>query len=450
LQIDHSGRWTEAIGVGSNLATYEAAGLPDLRLEPTLVLSFVHQGQCATQRRRIPADGLLLGRGEVVFDDVFDDPRMLSRHAEVRIEGNKPFVRDLGGNGDTRLNGEVMHGDRELDPGDVLRLGDTLLVYAPSAAVTIPPEPELVGASASMSAVRRSVDAVAAFKHTVVITGETGTGKEVVARLIHQRSGRRGPFLAINCGAIAEGLLTSDLFGHVRGAFTGAVVEQQGLFRAGRGGTILLDEVAEIPLGLQANLLRVLEMHEVRPLGSASEIAVDVRVIATSHSELVDLVQAGRFRADLYARLAQWTIRLPPLRMRREDIPALTTHLLARADARGRRLTPDLAEALLVHDWPLNVRGLFNVLSVAVIAVPGDQPLALGAEVVSALQTSQSMVAVSTEHTPPPVFDKAALEQVLLRFQGRVAASARHLGISRPKLYRLLWGQGIEPVRYRG
>src|SRR3954471_6324020 len=258
-----------------------------------------------------------------------------------------------------------------------------------------------------MAAVRRSVDAVAARKHMVVVTGETGTGKEVVSRLVHQRSGRTGPFVAVNCGTFTEGLLASDLFGHVRGAFTGAVAEQQGLFRAARGGTLLLDEVAEIPLALQANLLRVLEMSEVRPVGGGRDVATDVRVIATSNRELVDLVQAGRFRADLYSRLAQWTIRLPPLRERREDIPALISHLLERCDGAGRTLTPDLAEALLVHEWPLNVRGLLTVLSVAVVSAPADEPLSLNPEVRLALWTTRSMVVgIDKIELPAAVLEK--------------------------------------------
>ena len=301
-----------------------------------------------------------------------------------------------------------------------------------------------------MIAVRRSVDAVAARKHMVVITGETGTGKEVVARLLHQRSGRTGPFVAVNCGTFTEGLVASDLFGHVRGAFTGAVAEQQGLFRAARGGTLVLDEVAEIPLVLQANLLRVLEMSEVRPVGGTRDFATDVRVIATSNRELVDLVQAGRFRADLYSRLAQWTIRVPPLRERRDDIPALTSHLLARCDGLGRKVTPDLAEALLMHDWPLNVRGLLTVLSVAVVATPDEEPLALGPDVQMALRTTRSMVLRDAEkNIEHAVLDKADLTRLMERFHGKVAAAARELGITRPKLYRLLWAQDIDPALFR-
>ena len=431
-------------------ATQSAAPLYDLGIEPTLVLTFAGRGNGGTQRRRIPRSGLVLGSGRLVFDDAFSDSRMAELHAAVRIEGGQVLLRDLGAEVGTRLNGQLLVGERALDPGDVIRLGDTLLVYAPSVPGSALPEPELIGASAGMAAVRRSVDAVAARKHMVVITGETGTGKEVVARLLHQRSGRSGPFVAVNCGTFTEGLLASDLFGHVRGAFTGAVSDQQGLFRAARGGTLLLDEVAEIPLPLQATLLRVLERHEVRPVGGTRDVATDVRVIATSNRELIDLVQAGRFRPDLYSRLAQWTIRLPPLRERREDIPALTSHLLSRCDGHGRKLTPDLAEALLLHDWPLNVRGLLTVLSVAVVSTPEDQPLLLGEEVKSALWTTRSMASPSTAKREPVVLDKAELTALMERFQGKVAAAARQLGVTRPKLYRLLWSQGIEPAAFRG
>jgi DNA-binding NtrC family response regulator len=426
------------------------AGVPTdgTALEPTLVLTFSARGGGGTQRCRIPHQGLLLGHDTVVFDDAFDDPRMAARHAMVRIEAGRVLVCDLGSEIGTRLNGQVLVGERTLEPGDVLRLGDTLLVYAPSAPSSVIAEPELVGTSAAMVAVRRSVDAVAGRKHMVVVTGETGTGKEVVARLVHQRSGRTGPFVAVNCGTFTEGLLASDLFGHVRGAFTGAVSDQQGLFRAARGGTLLLDEVAEIPLPLQATLLRVLEMHEVRPVGGTRDVATDVRVIATSNRELIDLVQTGRFRSDLYSRLAQWTIRLPPLRERREDIPALTSHLLARCDGLGRKLTPDLAEALLVHDWPLNVRGLLTVLSVAVVSSPDDEPLSLGPEVRLALWTTRSLTA-GPGKSEAAVLDEGDLTRLMERFHGKVAAAARHQGITRPKLYRLLWARGIKPAVFR-
>ena len=433
---------------GPILVTANGPPSESAELVPSLTLAFKNQG-CATEHRLIPRAGLMLGLGASVFDEPFDDTRMSVRHAEVGVDSGQPFVRDLSSSGGTRVNGDALMGKRSLVAGDVIRIGDTLFVYAAAAAVTLPePESELIGESAALVAVRRSIEAVARHMHTVVVTGETGTGKEVVARVLHQRSGRTGPLVAVNCGAFAEGLLPSDLFGHVRGAFTGAVTEEQGLFRAARAGTLLLDEVAEIAIGLQANLLRVMEARQVRPVGSTRDIAIDVRVVATSNRELMALVQERSFRSDLYSRLAQWTIRLPPLRERREDIPSLTRSLLGRCDASGRAMTSDLAEALLLHDWPLNVRGLFNVLAIAAICAPSGVPLSLGAEVRSAMWTSRTLALIPDEKGPL-VVDKDALEQLLGRFNGGVAAAARHLGITRPRLYRLLKVRGVEPSAFR-
>jgi DNA-binding NtrC family response regulator len=283
-----------------------------------------------------------------------------------------------------------------------------------------------------------------------VITGETGTGKEIVAQMLHVRSHRPGPFLAVNCGGFNADLLVSELFGHVKGAFTGAVRDQPGLFRAAQGGTLLLDEAGDLPLALQATLLRVLETREVRPVGSSRDVPVDVRVLAASNRELVTLVRQGAFRSDLYSRLAQWVIRVPALRDRREDIPALTRSLLLRLGAAARTLEPELAEALLLHPWPLNVRGLSNVLSIAVIATPGDGPLGLMPEVISALKDNRTDLERETPEEPQTVLDHFALDALLRRFHGRVAEAARHVGVSRPKMYRMLWAEAIDPASFRG
>jgi DNA-binding NtrC family response regulator len=420
-----------------------------------LLLPFPPPGNRPAQSRPIPREGFLLGRGEVVFDEPFADPAMSPRHAEVRLQGAQAVVHDLGSSAGTRLNGSTVRESHSLVEGDVLRLGDTMLVYtstdrAPAAREErIPTEPQLTGATPSIEAVRSSVEAVAPHRRTVVITGETGTGKEIVARLLHRRSGRTGPFVAVNCGGFTEGLLASELFGHVRGAFTGAIAEQEGLFRAARGGTLLLDEAGDIPLALQPMLLRVLESWQVRPVGSPRDVPVDVRVVAASNRELVTLVQQGHFRADLYARLAQWIIRLPPLRDRREDIPALSRALLSQMDAAGRPLTPDLEEALLVHPWPLNVRGLSNVLAIASIATPAGQPLGLGPEVRAALQDNHVEHPALPASAPPIELDRACLEGLLRQFGGRVADVARHVGVSRPKLYRMLWSAELDPALFR-
>ncbi len=428
------------------------ARAPDAPLQRALVLAFPRDSRRATQSRAIPREGVVLGRGVSVFDRPFDDPEMSIQHAEIRIESGTANIRDLGSQAGTGINGQLLHGTHPLVQGDVLRVGDTLVVYSRSTGAEedepkAGEEPELTGMSPSIAAIRRSIDAVAPHRRTVVITGETGTGKEIVARQVHRHSGRSGPFVAVSCGAFTEGLLASELFGHVRGAFTGAVQAQQGLFRSARGGTLLLDDVAEIPLSLQPTLLRVLETWQVRPVGSTRDVDIDVRVVATTNRELLAMVQEGLFRSDLYARLAQWTIRLPPLRERREDIPALTNALLGRCDAPGRPLTPDLQEALLIHDWPMNVRWLLNVLSVAVIATPSGA-LALSEEVLSALRRDLPESAVPQREAQMP--GKAGLEELLGRFHGRVAEMARHLGITRPKLYRALWAEGLEPGQFRG
>jgi DNA-binding NtrC family response regulator len=433
-------------------------------VEPTLALCFTRGGLARTQYRRLGAEGLLIGREQFPFGEAFRDPRMSVRHARIEVHGERVTVRDLGSTHGTWVNGESISQERVLSPGDVLRMGDTLFVYAHGTGDS-DSQGDLVGSSAPMVAVRRSIDAVAPRKHAVVVTGETGTGKEVVARMIHERSGRTGPFIAVNCSTFTDALLASELFGHVKGAFTGAVTEHTGLFRAARGGTLLLDELADIPAQLQACLLRVLETHSVRPVGGTRDIEVDVRIVATSNQELVELVQAGKFRADLYARLAQWTIRMPKLSGRREDLPELVAHLLPRVDGAGRRLTPDLCEALLLHDWPLNVRGLLNVLSIAVVSAESDDaPLSLSPEVQEVLWRTRSMApapkldaepvaappaAAEPAWTPPRTLDKAELERLMAEFQGHVAAAARHVGMTRPKLYRMLGAHGLEPSGFR-
>ena len=422
---------------------------------PALMLAFPPPGDRPSQSRPVPRSGLLLGRGEVIFDEPFDDPAMAPRHAEIQLQGRGAVVNDLGSGAGTRLNGAALRESRTLVEGDVLRVGDTVFVYTSRERFPVVPgkstaeEPELTGSTPSIEAVRRSVDAVARHPRTVVVTGETGTGKEIVARLIHRRSGRKGPFVAVNCGGFTEGLLASELFGHVRGAFTGAVGEQQGLFRAAQGGTLFLDEAGEIPLALQPTLLRVLETWQVRPVGSTRDVAVDVRVVAASNRELVALVRQGLFRADLYARLAQWIVRLPPLRDRREDIPALSRALLGQLGAAERSIAPDLAEALLVHPWPLNVRGLANVLSTAMIASPPEHALEFGPEVRAALEDNRIDELELPPDEPRVELDRASLEGLLQRFQGRVAEMARHVGVSRPKLYRMLWSVGLDPAGFR-
>ncbi|MBN2886541.1 MAG: sigma-54-dependent Fis family transcriptional regulator [Chromatiaceae bacterium] len=229
-------------------------------------------------------------------------------------------------------------------------------------------EQGLLGDSPAMARIRQLIAKLARNQAPVFITGESGTGKELAARLIHARGPRReGPFVAVNCGAIPEELVESELFGHRKGSFTGAIGDKAGLFQTAEGGTLFLDEVAELPLQTQVKLLRAIQEKAVRPVGAAREVAVDARIISASHRDLAREVESGRFRQDLFYRINVIELRMPPLRERPEDIPVLAEHLLGRigrrADAeRAPRLSPEALEGLCRHTFPGNVRELENIL----------------------------------------------------------------------------------------
>ena len=236
----------------------------------------------------------------------------------------------------------------------------------------------LVGESAPMKRVLCLVQQVAPTDTTVLITGESGTGKELVARATHFASPRKDRrFVAVDCGAIAPSLIASEIFGHVRGAFTGATADHEGLLQAADGGTFFLDEISNLPLDLQPALLRTIEQREVRPVGAADAASVDARFIAATNRDLKQLVAEGKFREDLYYRLNVFPIDLPPLRKRRDDIPLLARHFLAVLSAKMHKrideFTPEAMDALARYDWPGNVRELYNVVERLVILCPADR-----------------------------------------------------------------------------
>ena len=236
----------------------------------------------------------------------------------------------------------------------------------------------ILAKSAKMQGIFRTISKVADYKTTVLITGESGVGKELVARAIHQRSGRAGkPFVPVNCGAIPENLLESELFGHKRGAFTDAVHDRRGLFEEADGGTLFLDEIGELPLGLQVKLLRVLEDEKIRRLGESKDLQVDVRIVAATHRDLAAETKAGRFREDLFYRLNVLPIWVPPLRDRREDIPLLVDHFVVRNNVRLgtdiRGLDGEARRLLYEYSWPGNVRELENTVERAMVLAEGDQ-----------------------------------------------------------------------------
>ncbi|WP_437536388.1 sigma-54 dependent transcriptional regulator [Sorangium sp. So ce726] len=237
---------------------------------------------------------------------------------------------------------------------------------------------EILAKSPPMQVIFKTIAKVADYKTTALITGESGVGKELVARAIHRRSSRRGgPFVAVNCGAIPENLLESELFGYKRGAFTDAVNDRAGLFEQANHGTLLLDEIGELPLALQVKLLRVLQEETLRRLGDGKDIKVDVRILAATHRDLMAETQAGRFREDLFYRINVLPIAIPPLRERREDIPILMDHFLARNNARFginiRGFEPEARRLLLEYRWPGNVRELENTVERAMVLCEGER-----------------------------------------------------------------------------
>ena len=239
---------------------------------------------------------------------------------------------------------------------------------------------DILAKSGKMQDIFRTIAKVADYKTTVLITGESGVGKELVAHAIHNRSGRSGAFIAVNCGAIPENLLESELFGHKKGAFTDAVQDRRGLFEEATGGSLFLDEIGELPLGLQVKLLRVLEDEKIRRLGETRDLQVDVRIIAATHRDLMGETKAGRFREDLFYRLNVLPIHVPPLRERREDIPLLIEHFVHRNNSRlgtdVRGLDSEARRLLYEYGWPGNVRELENTIERAMVLAEGQTVIA--------------------------------------------------------------------------
>ncbi|MCS6913893.1 MAG: sigma-54 dependent transcriptional regulator [Myxococcota bacterium] len=320
----------------------------------------------------------------------------------------------------------------------------------------------LIGTSPRMRRLQQTIEAVAPSRAAVLIQGESGTGKELVARALHARSGRKGPFVAVNCSALPESLLESELFGHARGAFTGARGAKRGLFLAAQGGTLLLDEIGDLPLGVQAKLLRALQEGEVRPLGLDQPIQVDVRIVAATHVDLVEAQARGTFREDLYYRLAVITLEVPPLRERREDIPALAHHFLRRAAARSGRKVSGFDEAALqllcAYRWGGNVRELENVIERAVVL--GEGPLITVADLPPALHQQELPPAAPD---PPHLrldyaqarqaallaFERAYMTGLLRRCRGNISEAARRAGLDRANLRRVLRRCGVRAEDFR-
>jgi transcriptional regulator of acetoin/glycerol metabolism len=372
------------------------------------------------------------------------------RHAELRREGPLLVVRDLGTTNGTFVNGSRVT-EAPIGPGDVLRLGDCVgMVGLTQAEGPVPVFAELAPGLWGGEALAASIEParlVAGSGLPVVLEGETGTGKEVVAGAIHAWSGRP-KLLATNCAALPASMVEAELFGYRRGAFTGAERATLGLFRTADGGTLLLDEIADLSLETQAKLLRVIEQQEVVPLGETAPVRIDVRLVVAVQGSLAALVQERRFRPDLYARLEGVTVRLPPLRERPADAVLLFRRILAdRSGGRPPPIAADFVERLCLHRWPYNVREVVQLASRLAVVAAGRQ-LVLG-DLPERMRTAPEPEPVSGSMRRPGRRERARekrrkaldvlLEELTLH-QGNVLRAANAAGLSRQQAYRILDG----------
>ena len=421
------------------------------RTEPMAMLSrgretFALQiGSGAESRRVRLAKGRPMRLGTAKGNDVVVYDRAVSgRHCRFEHVGGRVLVRDLGSRNGTWVSGKRVH-RIEVGAGARLRIGRTdVRVVAEGDH-----DEAWIVASQSMRALMGEVQRLAELnRHCVVVYGESGVGKEGIARALHRFSPRcEGPFVAYNGAGFAEHLVASQLFGHAKGAFTGADAEARGAFEQAHGGTLFLDEIGELPLSMQAQLLRVLETWTVRPVGAERERAIDVRLVTATHRDLRQLVKAGRFRLDLLHRLQQLVLRVPPLRDRPEDIAPLARHFLrdAALDEGARRTFSECAlDRLHRHFYEGNVRELRNIVVQA--ATQAQTERVTSSEICAAIDKQGLSDGSALRRTPTVSFE---LEEVMRRCHGNMSAAARALGIPRTTLRdRLKRIEGAEPLSY--
>ena len=410
----------------------------------------------------LPPVGVVLGT-ERSCDVVLTDAFVSRRHCSVAPAAGGFAITDLGSRNGTLIDG-VAVGKVVAPPGVVLRLGKTLVQVMPADEVLeIPPSASdrfggLYGTSQAMRSVFAVLERASKTHAPVLFLGESGTGKELMARGVHDASPRRdGPFVVFDCGASTETLIESDLFGHTKGAFTGAASDRQGAFAAAHGGTLFLDEIGDLPVSLQPKLLRMLEAGEVVPLGGRRPERYDVRIVAATHRDVFGEVARGGFRGDLYYRLAVVEVHVPPLRQRIEDLPVLISMFLERSGAppeRARALAAQVGgpalERLQAYHWPGNVRELRNVITRAVaLAGPDDdfQSLPFVLRPTAAAPESQAIRADRPFHEAKDEmvarFEREYLTDLVQRANGNLSQAARIAGVERKFLYKLLERAGL-------
>ena len=389
-------------------------------------------------------------------DLVLVEDRTASRHHfEIQFTERGYLLVDLGSTNGTFLDGRRIE-RAYLSPGSQIRAGSSMLTFAPlDEEVTIEPDRDselcgMVGQSMKMRQIFGLIKKIAPMDVSVIIQGETGTGKELVARAIHELSGRtKGPMEVLDCGAIPPNLIESELFGHEKGAFTGALAGRPGAFERAHGGTIFLDELGELRLDLQPKLLRVLENREVRRVGGNDVIEVDCRVIAATNRDLVKEIQAGNFREDLYFRLSVITVQLPPLRQRRDDIPLILKQALADPELVGKhgkkRFSAEALGLLMSYAWPGNVRELMNVLSHVLTFSEGEEVLAShlpprvrGQAREGPLPFNEHLSFKDAKEQLLENFEREYVTSVLTRCEGNLSRAARESGLHRKSIERLV------------
>ena len=427
-------------------------------------------------QREVEARTIRIG-GRKSTDLPLNDPLVSGQHAELTLDEHGYRLRDLDSKNGTFVGGLRVK-EVWVAPGATITVGGTKLLFEPleaSVEVALSADERcggMYGRSIAMRALFAKIGKLAATDATVLVTGETGTGKELVAEALHDRSARAsGPLVVLDCGSIPATLVESELFGHERGAFTGAISSRAGAFERAHGGTIFLDELGELPLELQAKLLRVLERREVRRVGGQKTIPLDLRVVAATNRDLTVEVTRGRFREDLFYRLAVARVHVPPLRDRREDIPLLVAHFLETLPGGGPpSLKPETMDLMMKHDWPGNVRELRNVVERA--ALLAEVPSALGkveAEPVAPSPspspstppapeggpgTSRYEVAVdvaipfkTAKQDVVEDFERRYIKALLEAHDGNISAAARATGIDRMSIHKILNRLGLERPR---
>ena len=413
---------------------------------------------------------LIAGRGPSGGNTLtIDDPHLSRQHVRLVVDQFGTLrIKDLESTNGTIVNGRPASA-AQLAEGDLIRMGSAMLVVTriPEEEPVEEPGSGLVGDSPDFRAtVQRAVQA-AGSDLPILLLGATGTGKEVLSRLVHERSGRTGRFVAVNCAAIPPDLAEAHFFGHQAGAYTGADKARLGLFREADGGTLFLDEIGDLPLPLQPHLLRALEEKEILPVGASRPVRVDVRVVAATNVDLEKGVETGTFRPDLFARLSPWKVRLPPLRERKEDVLRLARHFAGRGpeprSGEAPLWTPDFAQALLIYPWPYNVRELRQLISglevsgqhvpYRVSMLPADMRAVTNDLLPPMPETANEHA--HTEHAttidiqiPGPGRhgrpSRDELLVVLARHQYNISAVARHFERDRKQVYRWMKRLGIE------